>query len=64
MHGFIVVAAAMDDISKNLSEKVKLWFWDMGSKEVDNVGYRQAFVFIGQNPRNTNEFKPKNQESL
>ena len=56
MHGFIVVAAVMDDFVTNLSEKVKLWFREMGSREVDNVRFRQGYVFIGINPRNTEEF--------
>lgn len=45
--GFIVVAACKDDCVTKLSKAAKQWFRDMGSKEIDQLEYRQGFVFIG-----------------
>ena len=45
--GFIIVAACKDDCVTHLSQKAKSWFADMGSKEIHNLKYRQAFAFIG-----------------
>ena len=46
--GQIVIAACRDDAAKNLSNSVRQWFKDMGSKEIFNLKYRESFVFIGQ----------------
>ena len=43
----IVVAACQDDCANRLSVKIKAWFKELGSKEIDNVQYRSGFVFIG-----------------
>ena len=45
--GHIVIAACMDDCTKELSEVVTEWFETMGSKLITNIGYRHGFVFIG-----------------
>ena len=45
--GYIVVAACMDDCAANLSHTARQWFADMGSKEIENLRYRQGFAFIG-----------------
>ena len=55
-NGHIVVAACKDDCVTNLSTAGKKWFFDMGSKEIWNLGYRQGFSFIGINGQNTTGF--------
>ena len=36
----IIIAACKDDCVKNMSEKGKQWFSDLGSKEIWNFKYR------------------------
>ena len=56
--GYIVVAACKDECSVQLSLKAKLWFAEMGSKEVLELGYRQGFAFIGiRGRRKPNEMR-------
>ena len=58
--GYIVAAACKDECHAILSDKVKLWFSDMGSEQILNLGYREAFAFIGVNGRKDfNEKKAK-----
>ena len=38
--GTIVLATCMDECAKNLSDKARKWFSDMGSIEIDNLKYR------------------------
>ena len=45
--GHIVVAACKDDCVTKLSENGKLWFENMGSKDIRNLKYRCGFAFIG-----------------
>ena len=45
--GHIVVAACKDDCVTKLSEKGKLWFENMGSKDILKLKYRCGFAFIG-----------------
>ena len=45
--GFIVIAACKDECTKNLSDKGRLWFANMGSKEIWKLEYRCGFAFIG-----------------
>lgn len=45
--GCIVLAACQDDMSTNLSMDFKEWFSEMGSTEIWQLEYRQAFAFIG-----------------
>lgn len=47
--GYIVVAACKDECSRNLSMSAKLFFAYMGSEEIWNIKYRQAYAFIGIN---------------
>ena len=47
--GHIVVAACKDECFTNISESAKKWFTDMGSKEINNLKYREGFAFIGIN---------------
>ena len=46
--GYIVAAACKDDCTKALSQKAKAWLSELGSKEIGNVEYRQAFAFISK----------------
>ena len=46
--GSIIVAACEDECITHLSSKGKQWFIDMGSKEIENVEYRQGYAFIGK----------------
>ena len=43
----MVIAACKDDCYTNLTFKSKDFFRNMGSKEVYNLRYRDAFSFIG-----------------
>ena len=43
----IIVAACKDECVNHLSNKCKLWFTAMGSKEIWKLKYRRGFVFIG-----------------
>ena len=43
----IIVAACKDECVKSLSLEAKLWFGDMGSEEIFNVGHQCGFAFIG-----------------
>ena len=45
--GHIVAAACQDECHTNLSQSAKLWFEDMGSKEIWNLDYRKGFSFVG-----------------
>lgn len=45
--GYIIIAACMDECATNLSKQAKFWFSNMGSKEIADIEYRQAFAFIG-----------------
>ena len=45
--GNIILAACKDDCVTNLSQKAKLWFQSLGSKEINKLKYRQGFSFIG-----------------
>ena len=42
-----MVAACQDDCAQRMSTKIKQWFKDMGSQQIDNVDYREGFAFIG-----------------
>lgn len=44
---YLVLAACDDECTKHLSHKCKMFFSNMGSREIWNLGYRQAFAFIG-----------------
>ena len=44
---FVVLAACKDDCAKNLSQKCKMWFSNMGSREIWNLGYHDSFSFVG-----------------
>lgn len=45
--GHYVIAACMDDGSSELSHRAKVWFAQMGSTEIWDIGYREGFAFIG-----------------
>ena len=45
--GRIIAAACKDECVSKLSQKGKQWFANMGSKEIWNLGYREAFSFTG-----------------
>ena len=45
--GDIVVAACKDDCATNLTEECKEWFENLGSDEISDIGFRQAWVLIG-----------------
>ena len=45
--GQLVIAACKDDCITRMSGKGKQFFSDMGSQEIWDLQYRQAFVFIG-----------------
>jgi hypothetical protein len=45
--GSIIMIAVKDDASKNLSNGVRKIIASMGSKEIYNLGFRDAFAFIG-----------------
>ena len=45
---YIIAAACKDEGATKLSEAVKQWFADMGSKQIWGLGYRQGFAFIGR----------------
>ena len=45
--GNIVAIACKDDCYKNLSDKAISWLKDMGSAEIENLGYRDGFAFVG-----------------
>ena len=44
---FIIVAACKDECVTKLSFYAKKWFSNMGSAEIWNLQYREAFAFIG-----------------
>lgn len=46
--GTIVVAACKDECVTKLSKYCKEWFSGMGSQEIWNLQYRNAFAFIGR----------------
>lgn len=48
---YIIVAACKDECTTNLSNEVKYWFSEMGSKMIWSLSYREGFVFIGINGR-------------
>ena len=45
--GYIIVAVCKDDCITNLSDHVKKFFEDLGSKELKNLEYRQGWALIG-----------------
>lgn len=45
--GQIVIAACKHSCVDHLSEKVKHWFYVMGSRVIYNLKTRQGFAFIG-----------------
>lgn len=45
-NGHILVAACKDDMFGKFSEEAKLWFENLGSKEIREVNYRMGFAFI------------------
>ena len=45
--GYLVLAACKDECSTNLSLKAKEWFKSMGSTDIEVVGYRCGYAFIG-----------------
>ena len=47
----IIVAACKDECAQNLSQIGKLWFSNMGSKEIWNVKYRDGYAFVGVSGR-------------
>ena len=51
--GSIVIVACKDDCVTKMSDQVKQWFSDMGSKYIKNLQYRQSFVFIGRSDSET-----------
>lgn len=42
-----MAAACMDDFVTSLSPKVKKWFSNLGSEEIDSVKYRCGYAFVG-----------------
>lgn len=46
-YSYIIVAACKDECMTHLSRKCKLWFTNMGSKDVWKIEYRKGFAFIG-----------------
>lgn len=46
--GFIIIVACKDDCVKNLSDKCKEWFYDMGSEEINHLEYREGYSFVGK----------------
>lgn len=44
--GSIIIAAVKDEASKSLSQEVKELFTKWGSKEVNALGFREAWGFI------------------
>ena len=49
----IIIAACQDDCVSNLSQTGKNLFRRMGSQQIDNLGYRQGFSFIGSPGKST-----------
>ena len=45
--GSIVIAAVKDEGIEELKPEQKQWFTDMGSKEIEKIGYRESYIFIG-----------------
>lgn len=47
--GHIIAVGIKDEGTRKLSGKVKQFFKDMGSKEIDQIKYRYSWAFIGIN---------------
>jgi len=45
--GSVIIAAVKDDATKNLKHSARKIFMDMGSQAIKNLGYKQAWGFIG-----------------
>jgi len=45
--GSIIIAAVKDEASKKLNDDVKAIFSKWGSKEINSLGYRDGWAFIG-----------------
>jgi hypothetical protein len=45
--GAVIIAAVRDDASKNLKQSARQVFMNMGSQAVKNLGFKQAWGFIG-----------------
>ena len=45
--GTVIVAAVMDEGSRQLSQEAKDLFNDMGAKEINNLQFRQGYIFMG-----------------
>ena len=50
-----MVAACKDECVTNLTDVSKKWFADLGSEEIWNLKYRDAFCFIGKKGKVVNE---------
>lgn len=58
--GSIIIAAVKDEASKKLNDDVKALFNRMGSKEVNSLGFREGWAFIGvKGQKNGNEKRGK-----
>ena len=45
--GSIIMIAVMDEAERSLNNGVRKMIASMGSKEIGNLDYRDAFAFIG-----------------
>jgi hypothetical protein len=45
--GSVIVAAVKDEGSKRLSQAAKDIFISMGAKEINNIAYRESYLFMG-----------------
>ncbi|KFZ52065.1 Protein FAM3D, partial [Antrostomus carolinensis] len=46
-HGTIVLVASYDDAATKMNDKVRAQFAELGSSHVNNVGFRDNWVFLG-----------------
>lgn len=57
--GSIIVAACKNECTNKMSMDAKIWFGDIGAREIWKKGHGKGFVFIGTigNPENVNEVR-------
>ncbi|NWH59368.1 FAM3D protein, partial [Geococcyx californianus] len=46
-HGTVVLAASYDDAATKMNDKVRAHFVELGSRHVNNLGFRDNWVFLG-----------------
>ena len=54
--GDIIIVACMDECVTGMTDMIKDWFKDMGSKEISNLGHGEGFVFIGEHGGKNKDF--------